>query len=148
MSSITRDFVTVTFCVHDNKLLLIHHKKLNIWLPPGGHLNPHELPCSGAVREFKEETGLDIELVGKEEQLSKDVKKLIQPKHIQLEVIEPGHEHIDMIYFGKLIDPEQKNNIQIEEINDLKWFSAEDLDSKDIIEDVRNTGKLALKEIQ
>lgn len=43
---------------HDNKLLLVRHRKLNLWLAPGGHLDPEELPHIGAEREVFEETGV------------------------------------------------------------------------------------------
>ena len=143
---ITRDFVATTFCVDDNKVLLMHHRKLNMWLPPGGHIDEHELPCDCAVREFKEETGLDISLVGKEELLG-GVKKLIQPKHIQLEDIEEGHQHIDLIYFARLKNPEQSIVIKGDEAKDIRWFSEKDLHSDEIIEEVRETAKIALRDI-
>jgi len=142
---ITRDFVTIAFCVNDNKVLLVHHKKLDMWLPPGGHIDENELPGESAIREFKEETGLDIELVGKQEKLG-DVKKLITPKHIQLEDIKEGHQHIDLVYFARLKDPNQAVRIKEDEVHDSKWFSEEELDNKEITEEIRTTAKLALKE--
>lgn len=42
------------------KMLLVHHKKLGKWLQPGGHIEPTENPVETAVRELKEETGIDI----------------------------------------------------------------------------------------
>lgn len=38
--------------------LLVHHRSLDIWIQPGGHLDSNELPESGAFREFTEETGI------------------------------------------------------------------------------------------
>lgn len=38
--------------------LLVHHRSLDIWIQPGGHLDPDELPERGAFREFTEETGI------------------------------------------------------------------------------------------
>ncbi len=43
---------------HEGKLLLVKHRKLGIWLAPGGHLDPEELPHMGAEREVFEETGI------------------------------------------------------------------------------------------
>ena len=143
---VTRDFVATTFCVDNKKVLLMHHKKLDRWLPPGGHIDEDELPCDCAVREFKEETGLDISLAGKEEKLGA-VKKLVQPKHIQLEDIEEGHQHIDLIYFARLKHPEQSIVIKEDEAKDIRWFSEEDLHSNEVIEEVRATAKIALREI-
>jgi 8-oxo-dGTP pyrophosphatase MutT (NUDIX family) len=39
-------------------VLLHRHKRLGIWLQPGGHLAPGEDLAAGAVREVAEETGL------------------------------------------------------------------------------------------
>lgn len=46
--------------VHEQKVLLVHHKKLDIWLAPGGHVDENELPHQAAEREMWEETGLKV----------------------------------------------------------------------------------------
>jgi len=38
----------------DRKILMIKHKKLGVWLPPGGHIDENELPCDAVVREIAE----------------------------------------------------------------------------------------------
>ncbi len=50
-----------SWLVHDRKVLLVHHKKLDIWLAPGGHVEDGELPHIAAEREFWEETGLKVQ---------------------------------------------------------------------------------------
>lgn len=144
---VTRDFVSATFCANNGKVLLVHHNKLDMWLPPGGHIDENELPCECAIREFKEETGLDIDLIGGEENIGQ-VKRLIHPHHIQLEDIEKGHQHINLVYFGKLKDPNQATAIKKDEVKDIKWFSEEELDSDEISDEVRITAKKALKEVR
>lgn len=57
------------FLPYDKKLGMIYlgfHKKANDWIPPGGHIEPGETPSGAAIREMKEELGVDI---------SKDVLK-------------------------------------------------------------------------
>ena len=41
-------------------VLLHRHRKLGIWMQPGGHLEPGEQPWDAAVRETFEETGLPV----------------------------------------------------------------------------------------
>ena len=47
----------------DGKILMIKHKKLGVWMPPGGHVDENELPCKAAQREILEETGINAEIV-------------------------------------------------------------------------------------
>ncbi len=91
------------FVVREGRVLLHHHPKLGRWLPPGGHIEPDELPDEAALREVKEEAGIDVELIG-DRGLPRDFpgqpRQLLRPAGIQLEAISPGHEHIDLVYFA------------------------------------------------
>lgn len=49
--------------IHEGKVLLVKHKKLGIWLNPGGHIDEGELPHEAAEREFFEETGVKVQAV-------------------------------------------------------------------------------------
>jgi len=42
-------------------VLLLRHRRLGIWVQPGGHLEPGEDLAAGAVREAAEETGLALD---------------------------------------------------------------------------------------
>lgn len=46
--------------IHQNRVLLVKHKKLGLWLTPGGHIEEGELPQQAAEREFWEETGIKV----------------------------------------------------------------------------------------
>jgi 8-oxo-dGTP pyrophosphatase MutT (NUDIX family) len=45
-------------------LLLCKHSDKNIWVTPGGLIEPGEHPADAAVRETWEETGLTVEITG------------------------------------------------------------------------------------
>jgi NUDIX domain len=60
---VEREFTVAVFVVHQGMVLLHWHRRLGLWLPPGGHIDPGELPDEAAVRETLEETGLAIELL-------------------------------------------------------------------------------------
>ena len=127
MAESTMDFVASVYIVKDGKVLMIHHKKMGMWLPPGGHINENELPTDCAIREAKEEAGVDIEIIGHEEHHNR-VRVMAHPKIMQLENIEPGHKHIDLIYFGKLKDKTQEIKNNDPGVNEVRWFSREELD--------------------
>lgn len=103
-AGVTRDFTVAVFVVHAQHVVLHRHKTLRVWLPPGGHIEPHELPDEAAVREVHEEAALPVELVGSRG-LAQDYpdqpRQLVRPEGIQLEDIGPGHQHIDLIYFAR-----------------------------------------------
>jgi|SRR3990167_6813727 len=42
------------------KIFMIHHLKTELWLIPGGHVDPDETPWEAAVREWHEELGETI----------------------------------------------------------------------------------------
>lgn len=93
---ITVDSTSTTIIVYKEKALLHLHKKLGKWLPVGGHIEPGELPDKAALREVKEETGLDVVLYDPDKQIDMiDAKPLVRPIHILFVEITPSHRHID-----------------------------------------------------
>ena len=108
--TVTRDFTVAVFVIDRGCVLLHWHRKLARWLPPGGHIEPSELPDEAALREVEEETGQSVRLLGG---FGLDVsgpdlpRQLVRPMGIQLEDIGPGHQHIDLVYFAELGTPGQ-----------------------------------------
>jgi len=145
MTPLTRDFTATTFVVQDGRTLLLYHKKIRMWLPPGGHIDPNELPCEAAVREVREETGLEVELLSPPSEMG-SVRVLSQPVCILLERISEGHEHIDLIYFGRVSGGALAPSL--EETDGHRWCTAGDLDAPDIAEDIRALGKRAIEAVR
>ncbi len=54
-----RAFSVAVFCRHRGAVLLVRHRRLGTWLPVGGEIEPGESPLEAAVRELREETGLE-----------------------------------------------------------------------------------------
>ncbi len=140
---ITRHFTATTFVVFEDKTLLHRHRTLGMWLPPGGHIDRDELPEVAAVREVKEETGLEVELIHEPPLIqSENARELPRPWHILLENINPHHQHIDLIYFARAhgleLNPEEGEGLE------LRWFSRSDLAGDEIAEDIRKLGLEAI----
>ena len=122
------DFTVDIFIVHGNRVLLIFHKKHNMWLQIGGHIELNEDPDEALFREVKEECGLDIEIIGERQPKfeMKGTKFLYAPVFMNIHDINETHKHIGLIYFAKA--KSDKFILSEQEHNDIRWFSREDLD--------------------
>lgn len=144
---LTRDFTVATFVVRHDQVLLLWHRKLQMWLPPGGHIEPNELPDDAATREVREEAGLEVELVGERGLAVQRPRQLIRPAGLQVEAIGPGHEHIDLIYFARLIDPAKAEAVGNAESEAIDWFSRADLRGRGVNEEVRAWAERAIQAV-
>jgi 8-oxo-dGTP pyrophosphatase MutT (NUDIX family) len=106
----TRHLTATTYVVNDGATLLHDHKRLDLWLPPGGHIDRDELPHEAALREVAEETGLDVTLIAETDDIeSETTRSLPQPQHVRLADInyydgEVGHQHVDLTFYAESDD--------------------------------------------
>ncbi len=123
------DFTASLYIVNDGAVFLHLHKKTGKWLPVGGHIELDEDPNQAALREAREESGLDVELIGERLNLKEDDghRELLAPRFLNRHRFLPNgeHEHIDSIYFGRSKD----RNVNPEEPIEYRWFTKEDLDN-------------------
>ncbi len=133
----TRDFTVAVFVVSQGSILMHFHRKLSLWLPPGGHIEKDELPDEAALREVLEETGVAIRLVGNRALRVDYPVQLVQPQGIQLEDISPGHQHIDLVYFGEPVTPLAPIESGFKERDQVGWYSAAKLAGMDLTEEIR-----------
>lgn len=127
---VLRHFTVAVFVVHHARVLLHYHRKLEKWLPPGGHVEDNELPDEAAAREVLEETGIRARLVGGHGLPIDDPRQLVIPAGIQVERIYPGHEHIDLVYFARP-DPDVLGAAEVDpvlaESDRVGWYAADEL---------------------
>ena len=122
------DFTAAIFVVQQGKILLIHHRRLNRWLPLGGHIELDEDPEVAALREAKEESGLDVELLGERPPTTEPgCRALIAPRFLDIHRITDTHEHIGMIYWAR---PKGGTlTLAPAEHHDIRWCASEELDT-------------------
>ncbi|MDB6028058.1 MAG: mutT/nudix family protein [Verrucomicrobiales bacterium] len=122
------DFTVAIFVVHEGKILLIHHRKLNKWLPLGGHIELDEDPEMAALREAREECGFEVDLIGERPPTTEPgTRALIGPRFLDIHRISDTHEHIGMIYWAR-----PKSSVAakcaVEEHHDIRWCTKADLE--------------------
>lgn len=148
---ITKHFTVATFVVHRGHVLLHPHRKLGLWLPPGGHIEPHELPDDAAVRETLEEAGLAVRLVGSpgiDHDPPGSPRQLLRPEGVQVEDISPGHQHIDLIYFAVPVDVDPGDGLpELFGDEGMEWVDDAGLLARPVTEEVRTWARLALAEV-
>ena len=123
-------------------MLLLFHAKLAMWLPPGGHVDPNELPDDAAVREVLEETGVRAELIGERTPRVGDPIPLLRPEGIQLELIAPGHEHIDLVYFAR---PRGGEIVASPECERAGWYRLDELEALGVNDEIRDWSRRAVE---
>jgi 8-oxo-dGTP pyrophosphatase MutT (NUDIX family) len=146
------DFTTSVLIVYQDKVLLRLHEKHHIWLMPGGHIELDETPEDAAVREVKEEVGLDVTLWRgnqpdfSETVLTENYRELLPPAFINVHRISDTHRHIDLVYFAiaaadVIYEPETA-----EKSGGCRWLTREELmAATDVEERIKQYGAKALE---
>ena len=155
------------FDISQQNILLVKHKGLGVWLPPGGHVEEGELPHIAALRETFEETNLqdillldikagDLHLASAEQQQlpfspeTEQEKLFLEPFALVEEKIlatdnDVEHFHIDYVYVGQL-QSSQDAQILTTEVSAARWIklSTEVIDQLETFPNI----KMILKRLQ
>src|SRR3990172_7477336 len=126
-----RHFTVSGFVVENGRTLLHWHKKIQLWLPPGGHIDTDEDPVQAVLREAREETGITCEVVPHDPPLAfSNVPQLPSPLKIIIGYVpattaQPEHQHIDMSYALRPVPGVPHSTPDGD--HGFIWVSAEDL---------------------
>ena len=125
------DFVVSVFIVHNNKVLLIYHKKYNEWLPIGGHVELNEDPEEALYREIKEESGLKVSILAETPDIKHSgVKPLPTPSFVDAHRISAKHKHIAFVYFG--VSSTDRVKLHEREHREFRWLGLNELKSVEL----------------
>jgi len=110
--------------------LLVHHRKLNRWLQPGGHADGQTDIEAVALREAQEESGLqklDLQHTGGA-LVPLDIDVHVIPARLDAttkSIVEDAHKHHDIRFL--FVAAEGQELVLSEESHDLRWFSRKEL---------------------
>jgi 8-oxo-dGTP pyrophosphatase MutT (NUDIX family) len=149
-----RHFTVSGFVVHEARTALHWHRKLDMWLPAGGHVELGEDPVQAVLREVHEELSVEAEVMHLRPNFAADGGPTpIQPPYvIQDCLVEPGHFHVDFVYFLHLTGGYPGRSYDA--ASPIVWFSEEDLRAgggehdgqlRAFTADVRNLGIEAIR---
>jgi len=115
----------ITVSADGSRVLLLHHRKLDRWLQPGGHGEPGETTGEEvALREAFEESGIrGLRLHG------------TAPRPLDVDVhdipargSEPAHEHLDLRYL--VVAPEGAEVApDLAELHEIRWVPWDEVDA-------------------
>lgn len=108
---------------NNKTVLFVHHKKLNKWLFVGEHIEENEDPETAVLREVKEETNLDIQLLGERYPREDDFIRLFT---LQRNIVKNEHIHIDLFYVALVKNP-YDIKINNNELLNYKWFTRAEI---------------------
>lgn len=149
--------------IYQDKILLIKHKKLGVWLNPGGHVEENELPHQAAEREFWEETAIKVRATsGMHHSIpnTTDSEYLPSPIYTNIhwfnrdnyeqrmagnQVKGRGCErHLGYFYLVQPVDSVEYTQ-NTEETDDIGWFTRDELPTLDIFPEVKQEVQFAFE---
>jgi 8-oxo-dGTP pyrophosphatase MutT (NUDIX family) len=121
VGSVLLEVPSTSVIVRDDagRVLLARHSEGNVWVTPGGAIEPLETPADAAVREVWEETGLHVELT-----------RLLGAYGGPEFVVTYGNgdrtSYLMVVFEGKVLGGRQHPDG--EEILEVRWFEERELD--------------------
>jgi 8-oxo-dGTP pyrophosphatase MutT (NUDIX family) len=119
------------------RLLLVHHRRLDRWLLPGGHVEPEDAAIDDAGRrEVVEETGAVL-AAGRSQLIGIDVHGIPARRN------EPYHLHHDLLFFFRAEEDVCRVS---EESRDVLWCTPAEFDRYDLPANIRRAWARAVED--
>ncbi|MBM3959726.1 MAG: NUDIX domain-containing protein [SAR202 cluster bacterium] len=105
-----RHFTSTGYIAYRGRVLLHWHRKLQMWMPPGGHIEPNEDPVEAIIREAEEETGIRVTVwpTGRRFRFKYPAQVTTPLAILEEDIDDPvhgPHKHIDFIYVLRPVAP-------------------------------------------
>lgn len=147
---VLKHFCTTTYIFNEegDKCLLIRHKKLPFFLPPGGHIDENEDYLESSQREVAEELGFAKEALSYPAYLQEKDGVCLQPWAIQKYTIIPNeHFHYDLV-FGAIVKDDTPIKPGEGESQNIQWFEVKDIDSLETTDECKSNIKRMSQKIR
>lgn len=100
-----------------SQVLLVDHKKAELWLPSGGHVEPGENPKETVIREAKEELGIKAEFLC-------DKPLFVTVTKTTGNVL----QHTDVsLWYALSLNPNDPIIYDKNEFHQIRWFKLEEI---------------------
>lgn len=102
------DLCVTALLVHQTAVVMVRHRKLDFWLPPGGHVEDDQAPEEALFAEVFQETGLELDAShlyqpqpAPPPELHTNGYNPPLPQHLDLHGFPPvpGHRHLALVYY-------------------------------------------------
>ena len=123
--------------VHDDRVLLVRNIRgvtKGRYLLPAGRINSGELPDQAAVREMFEETSLRVEIEGL--------------MGVRIWVMDDGEHNYFFMYRARLLSSISELRPNLEEIDDARFFTREEMDALSVDETWAGAIAIAYKALE
>jgi 8-oxo-dGTP diphosphatase len=151
---VTRDsgfvYVCSGYLVEQDRVLLVRHNRFGKWVPPGGHIEPGETFAQTAAREFREETGLVVDVISSQPVIHPpDGNATPEPAPFYVDLEREGFPTPAIVQFFYVRRTPaamgQEAHAQLEEVDAASWFTWEELADLPTFEQVRSLARFALR---
>lgn len=149
--NIRREQVATTYIIDpvSKEFFLMFHRNLGKWLPPGGHVEANESCLQAAIREAKEELGINLNFIKLKGKLDRDgfwFRRIPSPLNSQAfciieEFIQPigaqdPHIHVDSIYVGTVDSKSPPEKRDKSEVTAMDWFNLSEIEQLETFDNV------------
>jgi ADP-ribose pyrophosphatase YjhB (NUDIX family) len=119
------------FVVHEGKVALHWHRKINAWLPAGGHIEANEDPVQAVMREIDEEFAVKVGILPPANHVDYEGGPAqLTPPHAMIDCWAVDHWHVDLVYYCRLLSGYPGRSYEAG--SPIFWLNAGDLNKGSI----------------